>query len=319
MEAEATVQRVNDFHRIYPDGSPDTIRLSGNRIEVSDCDILGSGHSLRLFKATNVIVARNILTNGRYGSYSIVGSRQVVFEGNTVTAADLQGTGGGISTLSKWVSASENIFVGGNTFKAIYGWDREAMTSDGPGGYYFGHAENSGPDRLSLPDAANPYPSGTDWTGAAVMVVNGRGAGQYARVKAFEKKPSASSVVLDRPLEVALDRESEITITQAQQNYLIIDNDFEDTGVAAQTYGTALGHVIAKPIDPTGPAALPCSDCPTLVSSPAGGFRFSAITYSRATSTGQDRSGASSPMRLQFSSRRTRPKRLLGGRQWCRR
>jgi hypothetical protein len=30
-----------------------------------------------------------------------------------------------------------------------------------------------------------------------------------------------------------------------QQNYLIIDNQFEDTGVAAQTYGTALNHVIA--------------------------------------------------------------------------
>lgn len=245
MEAEATLQQMNDFRRIYPDGSPDTIRLSGNRIEVSDCDILGSGHSLRLFKATNAIVARNILANGRYGSYSIVGSRQVVFEGNTVTAADLQGTGGGISTLSKWVSASENIFVGGNTFKAIYGWDREAMTSDGPGGFYFGHANSAGPDRLSLLDAANPYPAGTDWTGAAVMVVNGHGAGQYARVKAFEKNPSDLSVVLDRPLEVALDSNSEVTVTQAQQNYLIIDNDFEDTGVAAQTYGTALGHVIS--------------------------------------------------------------------------
>lgn len=245
MEPDATVQRMNDFHRTYRAAAPDTIRLSGDRIEVTDCDVLGSGHSLRLFKATNAVVSGNILTNGRYGSYSLVGSRQVIFENNTVSAADLQGTGGGISTLSKWVSASENIFIGGNTFKAMYGWDREAMTTDGPGGYYFGHAENVAADRLSLRDAPNPYPSSLDWTGAAVMVVNGRGAGQYARVKTSENKPPNLSVTLDRPLTVALDGTSEITVTQAQQNYLIIDNFFEDTGVAAQAYGTALGHVIA--------------------------------------------------------------------------
>jgi hypothetical protein len=245
MEPDATVQRMNDFHRTFPDAAPDTIRLSGNRIEVSDCDILGSGHSLRLFKATNTVVADNILNNGRYGSYSILGSHQVIFENNLVTAADLQATGGGISTLSKYVSASENIFIGGNTFKAIYGLDREAMTSDGPGGYYFGHAESTSSDGLALLDAPDPYPATPDWAGAIVMVVNGRGAGQYGRVAAFKSQPPRMSITLDRTLQVPLDGTSEITVAQAQQNYLIIDNSFEDTGVAAQSYGTALGHVIA--------------------------------------------------------------------------
>lgn len=245
MDPETTVQRMQDFHRIFPDTAPDTIRLSGNHLEVSDCDVLGSGHSLRLFKATNAVVSNNILNNGRYGSYSISGSHQVIFENNLVTAADLQATGGSINTLSKWVSASDNIFVGSNTFKAIYGWDREAVTSDGPGGYYFGRAETKAPDALSLLDALNPYPAGRDWVGAIVMVVNGRGAGQYARVAAFESKPPRTSITLDRTLQVGLDATSEITVAQAQQNYLIIDNSFEDTGVAAQAYGTALGHVIA--------------------------------------------------------------------------
>lgn len=245
MEPDVAVRRMKDFHQAYTAAAPDTIRLSGQRIEVTDCDVLGSGHSLRLFKATNAIVSGNILNNGRYGAYSLVGSRQVIFENNIVTAADLQASGGGITTLSKSVSASENIFIGGNTFKAIYGLDREAMTTDGPGGYYFGHAETVAPDRLSLSDAPNPYPSSLDWTGAAVMVVNGRGSGQYARLKTFEKKPPNISITLDRPLAVALDRTSEVTVTQAQQNYLVIDNSFEDTGVAAQAYGTALDHVIA--------------------------------------------------------------------------
>ncbi len=245
MEPDAVSERIKDLRRAFPYGAPDTIRLSGNRLEVSDCDVLGSGHSLLLFKATHAVVSGNTLSNGRYGAYFIIGSRQIIFENNVVNGADLQATGGGINTLSKYVSASENIFVGGNTFRALHGWDREAVTSDGPGGYYFGRAESTAPNRLSLLDAPNQNPVALDWVGAIVMVVNGRGAGQYGRVASFEGKPSDRSITLDRALQVALDPTSEITVAQAQQNYLIIGNSFEDTGVAAQSYGTALGHVIA--------------------------------------------------------------------------
>ena len=243
MEPDAAAQRIKDFHRMFPERAPDTIRLSGNRIEVTDCDIVGSGHSLRLLRATNAVISGNTLSNGPNGAYLVVGSRQVIFENNLVTGADLQATGGGFTTLSKYVSASENIFVGGNTFKAIYGWHREGVTSDGPGGYYFGRAESTASNALSLLDAPNPHPVAFDWVGAIVMVVNGRGAGQYARVAAFESKPPR--LTLDRALQVALDATSEITVAQAQQNYLIIGNSFEDTGVAAQSYGTGLDHVIA--------------------------------------------------------------------------
>ncbi|KQT03024.1 hypothetical protein ASG57_15710 [Bradyrhizobium sp. Leaf396] len=245
MEPDATLRRMSDFQRTYAAAAPDSIRLSGDRIEVTDCDVLGSGHSLRLFKASNAVVTGNTLINGRYGAYSLVGSRRVIFENNTVSSADLQASGGGITTLSKSVSASENIFIGGNTFKAIYGLDREAMTTDGPGGYYFGRAQSTTPDALLLRDRPNQYPASLDWTNAAVMVVNGRGAGQYARLKSREDRPGGLSVTLDRPLAVALDETSEITVTQAQQNYLVIGNSFEDTGVAVQAYGTAIDHVFA--------------------------------------------------------------------------
>ena len=245
MDPQAMFQRMEEFRRTFHNFSPDTVRLSGNRIEVTDCDILGSGHSLYLLKATNAIVSGNILNNGRNGLLSMAGSRQVIFEKNLVTGADLQATGFGITTLSNWVTGSENIYVGGNTIKAVYGWDREGMTSDGPGGYYFGHAESAAPDTISLLDALNRSPAPLDWVGAIVMVVNGRGAGQYGRVAAFDRTSPKPSIKLDRALQLPLDATSEITIAQAQQNYLIIDNFFEDTGVAAQSYGTALGHVIA--------------------------------------------------------------------------
>jgi hypothetical protein len=246
MQPEETYQRMLKLDKRYPD-SPDTIRLSGNRLVVSDCDVVGSGRSLYLFKASNVVVSGNTLNNGRHGWYSISGSDRVIFENNIISAADLQGTGGSINTLSADVTSSENVFFGRNTFKGMYGWDREAVTTDGSGGFYFGQAVSVASDRLSLPGAANERVVATSWVGAVVMVVDGRGAGQAARVARFDggSAEARMSVLLDRKLAVDLDATSTVTITQMRQNYLIVDNLFEDVGVAAQAYGTALNHVIA--------------------------------------------------------------------------
>jgi hypothetical protein len=247
MDPDETYRRMADLHRMFPQSGPVSIRLSGDRLEVIDCDVVGSGSSLVLFKASNAVVSGNSLGNGRNGYYSIWGSHQIIFENNLVTGVDLQATGGAISTVSNWVSASENVFAGGNVIKGTYGLDREGMTTDGGGGYYFGHAESAAPDQLSLLDDWKGTPVSPNWAGALVMVVNGRGAGQYARVRELKKPGDTSrkSLSLDRQLAVPLDASSLVTIVQAQLNYLIIDNTFEDTGVAAQSFGTAVGHVIA--------------------------------------------------------------------------
>jgi hypothetical protein len=246
MTPQEIFQRMAAQRMRYPD-SPDSIRLSGDRLVVSDCDVIGSGRSLYLFKASNAVISGNILGNGRYGWYSITGSSRVVFENNLVTGVDLQGSGGGINTLSGDAAASEDIVFGHNTFKNMLGWDREAMSTDGPGGYYFGHAESVAPNRLSLLGPLNEHLVSQNWKGAVVMVVDGAGAGQVAGVTQFEQAAGSSqmSITLDQPLQVGLNASSTITVAQMQQNYLIIDNLFEDTGVAAQTYGTALNHVFA--------------------------------------------------------------------------
>lgn len=256
MTAEDALKRLTWLKPYFPNVLvPDTVRLAGRNIVLAESDILGSGRPLYLLKVSDGLISNNTLSTGRYGAYSIAGANRVIFEDNLVTAADLQGTGGGINTNSPVVTASENVFMARNTFKGIYGHDREAVTTDGPGGYYFGPAVTTAPDRLSLGE--NPSdPSikdltGLDWlgVGAAVMVVDGRGAGSSARVAGFEK-PSADaggrwSVRLDRPLPVPLENGSLISIVKAQMNYLIVDNAFEDTGPAVQVFGTALDHVIA--------------------------------------------------------------------------
>src|SRR5262249_30298874 len=159
-----------------------------------------------LLKASDAVVSGNTLNSGRFGWNSITGSRRVIFERNIVSAADLQGTGTSINTLFPDVTASENVFVGNNSFKGLYGWDREALSSDGGGGFYFGPATSIASDRLSLPGARNDKVVATTWVGAVVMVVDGRGAGQFARVAQFadDGGPAPMSVTLDRKLAVDL-------------------------------------------------------------------------------------------------------------------
>lgn len=246
MSPEQTYQRMQKIDRQYGQFL-DTIRLSGERLTVTDCDVVGSGRSLHLLKSSNTVISGNILNNGRFGWYSFTGSNRIIFENNTVTAADLQGTGGSINTLAPDVTGSENVFFANNVFKAIYGWDREAVSSDGGGGFYFGPALSVAPDRLSLPGPANERVIATTWSGAVVMVADGQGAGQFARVVRFD--PAAEdrpmSIALDRKLAVELDATSIVTVVQMHQNYLVVDNTFEDVGVAAQFYGTGLNHVLA--------------------------------------------------------------------------
>ncbi|MFD2183664.1 glycosyl hydrolase family 28-related protein [Rhodoplanes azumiensis] len=234
--------------------APDTLRLSGRRIVVADCDILGTGRSLHLLGARDAVVTGNTLAAGRYGSYEIVGADRLIFEDNRVIGGDLQASGGSFNANAPTVTTSRNIFVSGNTFKGFYGHDREAVTSDAPGGYYLGAASTLAPDTLSLDgepsdpalrNLPNPERLGV---GAVVMVVEGRGTGASGRVARFERSgtPARLRVRLERPLPVALDATSVVTIVKAQSNYLVVGNSFEDTGPAVQSYGTGLDHVVAE-------------------------------------------------------------------------
>ncbi|PZA13619.1 hypothetical protein DNX69_04505 [Rhodopseudomonas palustris] len=250
MDPEATYRRMQDIERQFPSTGPHTIRLSGRRLTVTDNDVLGSGSALLLLDASDAVIASNIIANGRYGWYSITGSNRVIFENNTVRAADLQGTGGGINTLFSTLNGSENVFIGRNRFEGLYGADREAVTADGPGGLYLGPARSIDPQQLSLQNIPVPMPARPDWAGAAVMVVGGHGVGQTARVVGTARSADATErrLRLDRPLQVPLDQTSIVDVTLARENFLIVGNRFEDCGVAAQSYGTGLNHVIADNI-----------------------------------------------------------------------
>lgn len=219
-------------------GAP-ALLLTGHNIRVSDCDIVTSMRSIFLVDATDAVVSGNHVGNGRRGWYSISRSNRVLMEDNDIFGADLQASGGGLNTLAGDEPRSQNILVRNNTFRLMFGGDREPLTTDGPGGFYYGPAISTTPRSVRI-GAGGVTSSSGDWSEAAFYVVAGEGAGQYARVAAFR----GGAVDIDRDLAVPLDSTSVISIVPAQENYVIVGNTFEDTG-ALQTYGGSMDTIFA--------------------------------------------------------------------------
>lgn len=213
------------------------VRLGGDSVRITECDLYGTGMALYLSRARNSVVRGNTLYNGRGGWYEIAGSDGLIFENNTITGDDLMATGGGLDCLDG-SSYSQNVWFSHNKLSLMHGWDREAMTSDAGGGLYYGPITKAEGTALTLPEAPR---SGRNWAGAAVFVFNGKGWTQMRRVVKVE----GDTVTIDRPWDVAPDNTSLIGITMLQRHYILEGNDFSDAGIAIQFYGTSYEHIVS--------------------------------------------------------------------------
>lgn len=219
----------------------EAVRLSGANVSLTNSDIVASAGSLVLLGVENGVVRNNLLYNGK-GYYNITRSQKVLFEDNTVTGADLEGSGGGVSTLGKVGRAvSMNILVKNNRFLRFFGWDREALTTDGSGGSPIGpiafRAGDTVAQRLGPPAADDQLPT---YTRGSVYVLAGRGAGQVRRLISA----TPTSLTVDAPFAVDSDGGTFAILAYQQVNYLFVDNHFEDAS-GIQLFGVSYNHVIA--------------------------------------------------------------------------
>jgi hypothetical protein len=237
-----TAQQVHDrfvaFQKLSSGGG-DTVQLGGDNLEITDCDLYGSGRSFVLGWARGALLSGNTFYNGRWGWYDIYNSEQVIFEHNQIIGADLMSTGGGLSCWQTTRPYQQNIYFGHNTFQNMHGWDREAMTSDGGGGAYYGAVGDATADTLFLPAGEKWHAQ--DLVGMTCFVLGGRGQGQWRTVVRADER----STGLDRPWEVVPDRTSLVGVVMTHRHYLLVGNEFTDCGIAIQFYGTALEHLVA--------------------------------------------------------------------------
>jgi hypothetical protein len=237
LQKDEPRQRFEPMLRYRRDGVVGLL-IGGSNIRIEGCDVLTSMRPVVVTKAKGAYVYGNIFRNGRIGWVGISAPDGVIFENNRIIGSDLQATGGGINTFDG--AFARNVLIRNNSYETIFGWDREAMTSDGPGGYYHGNVAAAGVS-VTLSDMAG---LGTlkdyDWRDAGLFVLKGKGLGLVARIR----QRDGNVVVLDRDISSQIDTTSVVSITRMQENYLVIGNTFTDTG-AAQIFGTGYKHVFA--------------------------------------------------------------------------
>jgi hypothetical protein len=217
----------------------ETIRLSGPDLIIEDCDVLGTSRSLYLEAAHGAIVRRNQLHNGIVGWYNYDASDGVVIEDNAIRGEGLLASGGSYATWGE-PKRSRDIYTANNTYTDILGFDREAFTSDGGGGAYFGPVLAAQGQTLTLEGAAAWGKD--DWTGALVAIVAGHGVGQWRTLKSWSGQQAGLSDAFD----IGPDATSRIAIVPAQLHYIFYRNHFHVAGVAIQFYGTAVEHIVAE-------------------------------------------------------------------------
>lgn len=231
---EEVAKRFKDA-MTYSTGGGDSLRLGGEDIVISGCDIYGGGRSLYLQQASGAWVHDNTLYNGRWGWYCLTGSDGLILERNNIIGASLMSTGGSPNCYD--TSYSQDIYFSNNLFKNMFGWDREAITTDAGGGAYYGYAESAEGKVVHLKTAPNW--NDRNWVGAGLFILGGAGEGQYRRITSYDGR----NVTVDSPWLVPPDSSSVITITMLHRNYLFVENRFEDAGVAIQMYGTSIGNI----------------------------------------------------------------------------
>ncbi len=227
------------------------LRLIGKNFKVTDCDLYASNMVLALdphgFTKSGPrfgIIARNTIRYGGRG-YRFEAIDGLIFEDNDIQGNNLTSIGNDITTF--WNNSSQNLYYARNCLRHMYGADREMMTLDAGGGAYFGKAEKVDGAKLLLqsdPEFMDYAPEGrkhTDWEGAAVVILDGKGAGQYRRVVSNEGRMWE----VDRPWDIDPDGSSHVSIVPFRGRYLFIGNAFQDGG-AFQLYGMSIDCIIAE-------------------------------------------------------------------------
>jgi len=229
-----TPEQVDERFRTslkWSTGGGDTVRLGGENVVITHCDLYGSGRSLFLSRARHSLVRDNQLYNGRWGWYCFEGSDGLIFEHNQFQGGDLMSTGGGLANYS--TAFSRNVYYSYNDMRFAHGWDREIMTTDAGGEAYFGKVAATRGNEMTL--AEDPKWGSRNWFGGGVFILDGTGAGQWRYVQSYEGR----KVVLDRPWDVPPDATSVLGITMFHGRYAFVGNTFTDTG-AFQFYGTSI-------------------------------------------------------------------------------
>ena len=239
-----TIEQANEiFKRTATDGGAGAkgalLRLGGQNVEITECDLESSGSVLWLCNARGACVTKNRFRIGRLGYCFVHGGERLIFENNAFAGADNMARSAMFFSSHLRAPVVSRVYFAHNRLSNIWGWDRECMSTDGASGQYFGSLASATPTVLTLPAAQSWKPS--QLAGHTLYIVGGRGKGQFRRVK----DNTETTVTVEQPFDVPPDSTSTVGINHTMDRFLVIDNDYENVRIAFQFYGTGMESIVA--------------------------------------------------------------------------
>ncbi|MDY3845612.1 MAG: NosD domain-containing protein [Eubacteriales bacterium] len=233
--------------------------MARKNIVIDGCEI-HSHHLGAVLQFCEFCTVRNCTVKSSDSSIFIRGSRRMILENNYMTTEFVNAS----AALALQISGIGNSlnYVAYNTILHTMYNDREALTYDDHGMYYYGHALVDGTDMtcVNMPQVvdipendkytkSNLYMykcaaenHGCEWHGLTVYIVHGRGMGQYRNVISFEAK----HICLDDKFDIAPDESSVFVVGAFNGRHIITDNRMTEAGVCVQTYPPNTDSIIAR-------------------------------------------------------------------------
>ncbi len=248
--------RANPFYRLGRIESETTFRgrtLNGkldkigaaiflkevNGFQISNCDVYGY-RGIKLTNSSNGIIRESKFEYGR-GGFGCEAGKFVIIEDCIFEGSDMAASGNHFATF--FGNSGEFLYLKGNRFANAYGLDQEFFTFDGTGGAYIGKVNKIDGALMTL--ASDPVfkryaKNANDWRNTVVCILDGKGAGQYRRVKSH----SGRDWEVDRPWQVEPDTSSIFSIIPFRGHTILAENTFIDGG-AVQLYGISIENIIS--------------------------------------------------------------------------
>jgi hypothetical protein len=225
--------RLNDTNRVG------ALNFGGSDIEIKNCDIYSSRLVLSLDKVSGEIVGNRFTSRPEHWNIFIRGANKLIFEENVCMD-------GGVSISnvhhsphfdSKGVRQqaatptfrASYVYCANNDFRDSYTKDRDGgVNSDfhSPVGLFFGKMLKAEAEHITFDGSFWSKPNDA-MLGAAVIITDGKGAGQYRHVTDYD---GDNAVVLDRPFDVVPDETSWIAVSKSIDHQIYVDNTIADAG-----------------------------------------------------------------------------------------
>lgn len=230
---EIFYQRLEDDNRVA------VLNFGGKNIEIIDCDIYSSRLILGLDKVSGVIRGNRFTSRPEHWNIFIRGANRLIYENNYCSnggvsisnvhhSPHFDSRGVRINQATPTFRASY-VYCRNNEFLDSYTKDRDGgVNSDyhGPVGLYFGKPQKV--DRAKITLAGDFWSTPNDsMLGAAVIITDGKGAGQFRNVVSYE---GDNGVVVDEHFKVEPDESSWIAVSKSIDHQIYVDNTISDAG-----------------------------------------------------------------------------------------